>query len=514
MSKPGKKDPVVTTGKVKDLTVSPAVKKAFAGKADDKVTTITVDNEHLAGTRPEHVKPSKGSKASAVSEEIFRQAGDLPTSIVTPGSALDIMIKEHTGSTPFSAQNANEDLPSVNQIEDAERVLKAAGRVSEGRRGYVTANGEDLVPIKTDIRTKHNRIEVDLDGSNFLIHLGDMSAFDLSARVFNLFVGMSNGMKTVYLVDQDSHVEIPKDEGRNNYWIGHHGMAGNKQGILVLISSSSKRDTVVGESILVNTDSSDNLLNSSYLIATREQPRPHEVHFLRHDDHRQSEHDPWNSHKKIEFPLVKNRAIHVNSRFKRATITDSFVSPGQYHSVHIRNSVIEGASSCAVSNSSVIKTTLFGTVVALKQSNLSECGIRSEGELYIKYTPFNHLHLSTKKALILNKFNYLSLDTSRGKLLLVRTGRHEFDLGSSVYDFQRLKLNASEEEVCKVISGIMSFDEEGMPVALTSITSSFVNYLTESVMSRLKVIRLLDEAKALVNETGMRSHGYEDFYSL
>lgn len=495
MSKADKKDPVVTTGKVKDLAVSSDVKKAFGGKPDDTVVSVELPKSGKGVWNP----PKKGSKASAASEEIFRQAGDLDNPIVTPGSALDIMLNEHARS-----------LPSVDQIEDAERVLKAAGRVSEGRRGYVNFDGEELVPLQTDLRIDRGRIEVTIDGKTTPIYLGDTREYDTSKRVFNLFVVSGDGSKTVYLVDQDSYVDHPSDRTRNFSW-GSGGFINPKQGVLVLIGSSSKRDSILGENVLINADSSDNLLNSSTLIATREQPRPHEVRFLRHDDHRQSD-EPWDYNKLTDLPMVKNRAVFADSKFKRAIILDSFLSPGLYVGAHVRNSVIEGASRCHVRNSSIIKSTLFGTSAHLKNTNLTDCGIRAEGELHIKYTVFNHLHLSGKKVMIVNKFNYLSLDTARGKMYLVRSSRHDFDLGSSVYDFQTLKLTVSEEEVRRVICSIMSIDEEGIPQAMTSITNSFANYLTEAVMSRLKVIRLLDEAKGLVNDAGMRSNSYDDVY--
>jgi len=464
MSKADKKDPVVTTGKVKDLVVSPAVKKAFGGKADDKVTTITVENEHLAGTRLEYVKPA---------ERI-------------------------------------QDLPSVDQIEDAERILKAAGRTTEHRLGKVMFHGEELVPVETGLRAEFGRVKSEkLDKT---IHLPGLHSFNLDDRVFGLYAVEQGDSKGYYLVDQDSYVEVQPEaaDGRRN-WMLYSNMIMN--GTLVLINSISINDQVIGDSGLTNVESRENLLNGTTLTATRNPPNRHDLRHPHRDDP-QGYLAPWDEGNTKPLPLLKTRALFTHSQFKRSMVMDSFLSKGVYRSVHITQSVIDGSGAPAsVTGANLYRCALAGTRVHLKNTSMTECTVNSDAELIIKYTTFNNLHFSAKTVRITNKFNYLSLDTPTNKLYLVRSSLREFDLGASSYNMVRLKLDASAEEVRKVICAQLSFDEEGYPIALTSLTGSIADYLTEAVVSRLKVIRLLDEAKRLVRDVGMRETNYDDMHS-
>jgi hypothetical protein len=457
MSKPEKKTATVTTGKVKDLVVTPEVKQAFGGEPDDTVVSIKL-----------------------------------------PGAAHKV-----EEAQPVDAS------PTDRQIQNAERILKAAGRGMNRKLGTVTVDGVEIEPIATGIKTDLTSIYIKELGE--AIHLPGTHGYRVSDREFKLFSVKVGVNQNYYLLDDESSVELNIKENRRNRFGFEGGSVAARKSIMALVNSSSTDDTVVGEAALINVISQKNLLNSSALIATEDVVTPHGYGYNGlFADHAVDK--PWEiSGKKIES--IKSRATVSESQFKRTTVVNSMITQGSYLECQFNRCTIEASGFTSASRSYLDKTTLSGTRMTLKNVNLGSCTVRSEAELLIKYSVFNNLMFSGKTIHILNKFNYLSLDTPASKMFLVRASNREFDLGTSVYNLQRLKLNCTIEEVRKVISGVMSIDEEGFPVAETSITRSFANYLTESVMSRLKVIQLIDEAKQLVRDVGAKNHAWDDMYS-
>ncbi|MNG36817.1 hypothetical protein D3C84_1239700 [compost metagenome] len=79
---------------------------------------------------------------------------------------------------------------------------------------------------------------------------------------------------------------------------------------------------------------------------------------------------------------------------------------------------------------------------------------------------------------------------------------------------ERLRLDAPKEEIEKVVACQLSLDPEGFYTQPTSLSCSVASYLTDSITSRLKVVRLLDEAKQLVREVGDRTRPWDDIYAV
>lgn len=496
MSKPEKKA-TVSTGKTKDVVTDPQVRKAFGGKDDDTVISIKLpkgDSENVVlpgSTLDTMIKKHKAEKHP----------------VVQPGSYLEAWVDKKGGEVLPIPENTP---PTDRQIQNAERILKAAGRDMNRKLGGLTVNGVDQDPIDTDISTMYRDLKSDkLPGET--VYLNSIHGYRIHDRKFNLFLVELGGESTYYFVDQESQVTINADG--SNLRLRRHPVNGH--GVLILINSVSVDDQVIGESLLVNADSERNLLNSSALISF-EEPRAYHDYGLAFRDHtRRPPANPWDE-SEHSLPSTKRRQAYEGSQFKRVQAYDSFLMRGTYRSAHLAQCVIEGGGQANVVNSHLTQSVLAGTQVTLKNSNLTNCSLRSDGELLIKHSTFNYMHVSAKSVHILNKFSYLSLDTPTQKLYVVRANYREIDVGTSSYTMQRLKIAASEDEVRKVVAAALSVDEEGFPVAETSITRSFANYLTEAVMSRLKVIQLLDEAKQLVYQVGVgrANNFYDDLYAV
>jgi hypothetical protein len=416
------------------------------------------------------------------------------------------------GFSPVFEHVVVEEAPTDRQIKNAERVLKAAGRdpdslISEAvadavmrvqAQGTFMYEGVLQDPIETGLKVDYNRIRSQhLETPFYLPHPISQLYTD---KVFSLYRLRAGDVEAYYLLDSNSTVSVGGGDARLDY---HRRQNVPNRGVLVLINSSSNDDIVLGESTLINTESAYNLLNNAVLACTKE----HDPNYPRGFGHMSDEPTPVSKE-------VKERFNVRECLFKRTSVFNSSISKGEYRDSQVHDSQISSAGYVQVGTCQIFDCHIRGTRVTLKGNHLTKCGVNSEGELLLKYSRFTGAHIKANSIYIPNKFCYLEIDTPQHKMYMVRATRRDFDLGVNLHNMERLRLDAPKEEIEKVVACQLSLDPEGFYTQPTSLSRSVASYLTDSITSRLKVVRLLDEAKQLVREVGDRTRPWDDIYAV
>lgn len=490
-------DATITTGKAKDVIKDPQVAKAFGGKPDDTVVSIKLPGKDHEEFKANLAKAAQSPRTEGLLKLVEKHAPGAMNFTMTPAVAELI-----EGEMP----------PSDRQIRNAEKVLKAAGLDPEAKIGLAVAqalektqaNGTFMVegvlqePIEVGLTVQFNRIQSsELKRDFYLPHPINQMYSD---KVFSLYRQRTGEFEAYYLLDGNSTVTLNGGDARPGYYRPRNLTAG---GVLILINSSSNDDIVLGDSSLINTESAYNVLNNTMLARTKDPINGPRFPF-----------DHWEENLPVKKQEVKERFNVRETQFKQVQCIDSELSRGVYRSSSFNNSHVRGSGHVTVERSNLYETEVTGTRITIESSHLTKSYVASEAELLVKHVRFNGSHVRSKSIFIPNKFCYLELDTPQNKMFFVRSSRREFDLGNNMHSMERFKLDAPSEDIRRQVAIQLSMDPEGFHTRATLITRSVANYIADSILSRLRVIRLLDEAKQLVEEVGERRHDYDDIYSV
>lgn len=525
------KDVTVVTAKAKDVIKDPKDLKAFGGEPDDVVVSVKLPNERWAEVDRDAVNELFAKNLQKAGVDLAESAD----SVIAPEQILDnasLILKNSAGGgrlskiTPAALEVGDgwgngrrisdapqgDELPTERQIRNAEKIMKAAGLDVDSMISEAVTNALEKTqatgtffnegvlqdPIETGLKMEFGRITSGhLKNAFYVPHQIETMYRD---KVFSLYSHQGNGAEVFYLLDGNSTVTLGGGETRLAF---HRPTNALSRGALVLINSSSTDDMVLGDSLLVNTESAHNLLNNSVLARTKESPVGAYPGFSQY---------------LLPAPAstedIKERLNIKECQLKRSSVFDSFLTKGLYRDAQIHDSHVKGSGYVTVETSSLMETEISGTRIVIKGANLNRCNVSADGELLLKYSRFSGTRIRASSIYIPNKFNYLELDTPQHKLYFVRSTPREFDMGTQQYSMERLRLDVGEEEIRKLVAAGLSVDQEGLPARQTMLTRSVAGYLTDSIRSRLRVIRLLDDAKQLVREVGSSTRPWDDMYAL
>ena len=559
------KGATMITGKAKDVIKDPKDLKVFGGKPEDNVISIKLPNKPWREVDDATAEEFAKSMAKVGAEwkeklenvdptpEQLAQAKDfadlaLKTSPAVVGNAdmwgidrdnLKVYVSEpgEGSKEVFGKEKAHalkemvdpwgpgagslggrrvtdlpqgDELPTERQIRNAEKIMKAAGLDLDSKISEAVSNALEKVqatgtfifegvlqePIETGLKVDYNRISsVHLDNAFYLPHPVAQMYAD---KVFSLYLLRTAGSEAYYLLDGNSTVTLGGGEVKLSF---HAPRSVPCRGVLVLINSSSNEDVVIGESALINTESAHNVLNNSVLARTKEPSPDYCSEFYKVGE-------------AVPVKDIKERLNIKECQFKRTSVFDSVVTKGVYRDSQIRDSKIFGVGYTTVTTSQLMDANIRGTRVLIKGAHLDKTSITAEGELLVKYSRFTGAHIRASSIYIPNKFNYLEVDTPQHKLYFVRSTVKDFDIGTQTYSMERMRLDVDEVEIRKLVASQMSADHEGFATRPSMLTRSIASYLTDSIRSRLRVIRLLDEAKQLVREVGATTQPWDDIYAV
>lgn len=462
----------VETKKLKDVTKDAKVTKAFGGQPGDGVVTVTVE-------KTPKVDFLYGATTLA----------NAPTT-ASPGKARVILPDDP--NIEYVRAGDNEDI-----AEAKVNAAVASALAKTQLQGTFMVGGVLQDPIKTGIGLWNGRLgEIDITGSPPGATLPQYLDKSVFGKTFSLYLYKDHESEVYYYLDADSTVSIGGGDPKTGYY--RHRTT--KNGVLVLINSSSTDDIVIGESVLANTDSSYSVLNQSTIAKTKNPADPWELVPVEGKD--------GNDH------VVKTRLAIRECEFKRCLMLDSTFPSGRYIETHLTQSSVDSSGYTHVLNTTLQKSTVRGSRVTLEGNRIYDSNIHSDGEVTIKNCVFKATHVRGKSLFIPNKFNYLELDTPLHKLYLVRSSPKEFDVGFTSHGMERFRLNDGDRQLERFIFRMANVDPEGSPQRSTIISDSISQYMLDSIRSRLTVINTLDAAEQLVLDTNLYQRPWDDIYSL
>lgn len=292
-----------------------------------------------------------------------------------------------------------------------------------------------------------------------------------------------------------------------------HFVPGNPQftapAVIVLINSTSSNDYVVGESLLINVESRNNVLNNSQLTASRkDQGRSYGLF----------------AYEKTEdvFKVGEDhRHTYVGCRFKRSRIENALLSDGYYFETQIVDSEIKSNGRIDVRGGRVTRSRLVGSDITLNDANLVQFSAECTGSIRVNRQTLNAELYTTSGLYLNNKFAKTTITAPHySDIRLVRVSLNEFELGDG-YNSVTLKINEGSGEVMDKVESLFArmkgkvqeetnrerYDRAGMD----NFTRSILRYVTDSVASRLRIIEMIDSAAETLESVLPRANKFEPY---
>lgn len=470
--------------------------------------------------KAKEVKETKTAIVEAVKKAVVPALKAAPKEVAAP---VELPVIERTTITELlladepvikskrSAKAADADTetpvtdeqPTDRQIRNAERVLSAAGRdheslVSEAIAkatamvnggGTLFVDGKLQTPLDIKIDISHGHFEITPQERFYLpFHMGSLT----KDKEFTFYRVGEIGTGTIYVLDKESSVEL--SSGNTSYY--HR--PNTAKALVVLINSHSKNDQFLGESSLINTNSTGNVFNNTS-VTNGEKSRPNNL---------------FNFNFNLDEPAPVNPKIQrgsvKNGYYKRSTIIDSNLTAGTFIESTVKGSSIDSTGHCTLLRTDMNDAIIRGSRIHINDSRIDKTTINTEGRCAIAHFRVSGEYISATSVYIANKFDYLKMETPVGSMSLIRTDRTTFDLGNGSYNAKRFEMNVDREELEKFVGSQVSYSEE---VIGSVFATSMVAHLVDSVISRIGVIQMMSAAERLMQDVAPNYSRYEDVYS-
>lgn len=289
------------------------------------------------------------------------------------------------------------------------------------------------------------------------------------------------GREVTFLLDELSSVTIT-DSSESYPWGRPRSQRGDRA-LVVLVNSTSNNDQFIGQSLLVNVESSQNVLNHATLRCHNDLENLDRYY---PDD---------NLRLKNDFLVGKSRRMRVvDAQFKHQTVIDTEIDTGSYMNGLI-DQVRFKSRNIDVNDCTLKKCQISGSAVKLRKCTLEECQINADGRVEIRkqrffqksFYPFSALYLINKFA-----FTEIHLADAYQDLMLVRTGKetYEIAMGGTV---AKLTNPVNDYDLRKAIAAVKR-EEQVNNWDQDPFSASLNQYVVDSIMSRLKLIAALDKA--------------------
>lgn len=325
---------------------------------------------------------------------------------------------------------------------------------------------------------------------------------------FNIYELDVKGRKLFLAMDSQSKLVIEAQPAHHHFVPGNGNLV--PSAIVVMINSSSHNDFFVGESSLINVDSKNNVVNNSHLEATKKEQGNNWRIFL----------DEIGDKDRFVAGETQ-RHVYEGCRFKRSRIENSSLADGYYMETQISNAEIKSNGRIDVRGGRVSRSRIVGSDVYLDNASVNASTIDCSGAVRVNRISLNTEHFRTTGLNLNNKFAYATITAPHySDLRLVRVSLNEFELGDGI---QRTTLNIKDgpgkisekiETLFNRMKGRQSddgdrgrFDRE----APDTFTRSILRYIMDSVLSRLRVIEMIDSAQSTLESVSTPSNRYDPY---
>ena len=344
--------------------------------------------------------------------------------------------------------------------------------------------GKVVEPVATGVKTDSEGLQY--KGIKFYLPWPIRRFADLS---FNIYEIENNGQTLHLAMDETSKFVIETDP-RHFHFVPGNGQL-KASAVATMINSTSTNDFFVGESTLINVESCNNVVNNSHLEATkREQGR----RWFGMEENEGSEFKPGEN----------RRHAYTGCRFKRTRVENSLLDDGYYLETFITDSEIQSKGRVNVRGGRVSRTRLLGGDITLGGATLVNVNIHCSGQVQINRLSMNNEHFNVPGLHLVNKFAHTAITIPHySDLRLVRVSPTEFDLSDGL-NSTTIKLDETGGEISEKVENLFRRIKGKLPnetprnrfdcVGVDGFTRSILNYVTDSVVSRLRIIEMIDSA--------------------
>lgn len=372
----------------------------------------------------------------------------------------------------------------------------------------VTVDGKPVSPIAVGLKSQGGYIAV--DGVTAYLPYPNHRYEDLTFSAYYIGGNNNRNHDTLVLLDEFSTLTIDRS--------GPHGfgrMHNRRPSSVIMVNSSSKNDSYYGENFLINVDSEENSLNDTRLEA-KGSVQGYSWEYGGNDESDYAEEHGSHKDKFVTGQSLRHR--YVNSQFKKSTCIDSKLAEGYYSHCIIFRSTIKASGRCNLTRTEVKKSEVQGSDITLVSCNFMGCTINCEGSIYANSQRLRRESFNTTSLCLRNKFCQMEITLPRyNDLKMIRISENEVELvNSAMRSNFKVALNAVpykiREHVVAFLKTTGPYGESGdVPNAFMD---SMIEYVVDSVVSRLGMIAMLDAAqqatRALVKEEYTYDNPYGD----
>jgi hypothetical protein len=313
----------------------------------------------------------------------------------------------------------------------------------------------------------------------------------LDAYIFEL-----EGQYHAYLMSKDSKVWIERDSGGHlsNPWSMNRNQVDHKRGASVIVINADVRDCSLFNSVsLIGGKYSECLISDTTV------------------DHTPKKLDVGEYEKVREFDTNYNGVY-----LERSTIRRSGLSRGDYFQAQITDSKIDCNGRVAVKECTITETTVrTNSRLSLTGVNLMRCWLNCPTFIGIANQSVKDRTINTNSLYARNKLAITEVVLPHGRfrdMLMVRTEENTIEIiggGFGTSDPFKFKLDKEEWELRNELDewlgkALVMFDgryeEPAVKPSNDPLMVSILRYVSDTIMSRVKVIKTIDTAAEMTRQ--------------
>jgi len=369
----------------------------------------------------------------------------------------------------------------------------------------VSMNGVFLEPVAVDLKSQHGYLNI--NGVTVYLPYPNHRYEELTFSAYYLGGENGNTSRTLLLLDEYSSVTM--EQGKVPYSFGR--AHNRKAASVVMVNSSSKNDAYYGENYLINVDSEENTLNESRLEAKGSV----QGYSWEYGAYAESDHEEYGNRNDKFVTGQSLRHRYEKSQFKKTTCIDSKLAEGFYSSCNLFRSTVKAANRCSLYRTEVKKTEIQGSDVTLRNSNFKACTLSCEGHVYVNSQRMIRESFHTASLHLLNKYCTMEVTLPRyNDLKMIRISEGEFELvNSSSRGNVKIGIKSGPYQIREHVEKFLNMTGPSEAVeGPNAFQESMVDYVVDSIVSRLGMVSMLDSAYHATRALTQESEPYDNPY--
>lgn len=328
-----------------------------------------------------------------------------------------------------------------------------------------------------------------------------------------------NGVDIKLFLDENSSFT---HTGINLPWGARKPTPSRRGDTLVLLNSSSEDDDFHGDNVLENINSRHSTYRSTTLAIGNNKPGYDYLLQNYNPDVKDDTYLYGLDDTPLEPGITEVIRMEVkNTHFTQSVIRNSLIVPGNYKNANFDNVTIEITGShkhiyASFKGARFYNVKLSGKHIRSHSSELSHVVVEVDGAITVTNIRMTSENIYGDAAFLNNKFAHAIIQCPVTNLVLLRTTENTFSLGTDYRYGEIVKLKVDDdyatirEAAIKLVVRSTLHPNENYPTPDDPITRSVIKFVTDSIWSRLKLIKLINGAATLDSQVNpLREERYD-----